>query len=126
MSRKNCACGCGKWLSGKQRKFFSDACRKRHSRTKDVLESPQHDNTVLWTCDISPFADSLKSANGEVRRLIIEDLTSSADYQDVWVKRILAQPGPKEGALTEKMQIHQIAGQLLRSLVDSLSAMEAA
>lgn len=32
MPKKFCHCGCGELLTGKQRLFYSEACRKKHAR----------------------------------------------------------------------------------------------
>lgn len=112
-----CLCGCEGHLTGKQRKFSTDACRKRYSRTgqssQDVRKLPKKEQTVKWEVDISPFADEVKSGNSGSFLHLVECLQADLDYQEVWVKRLLGHPGAQ-------LEKHQFAVAALTALIDSL------
>lgn len=118
--RINCACGCGHVLTGKQRSFWSDACRKRYHRkadSEDVRESPENDLPVFWQVDISQFSDKAVSANREHKLHLVKCLQADLEYQEVWCKRLLAQ----NSYSVDQLEMHQFAVQALGALINSLS-----
>ena len=119
--RLKCLCGCDQSLTGKQRKFRTDACRKRHNRTKSgqqgVRESLKNETTLTCTVDLGPFADIDLSA---LHRELTEALTGMIDYQGVWVKRCQAQPGYHGPELNKKERMHMAAAAVLTAIRDQI------
>lgn len=62
-----CQCGCGNHLTGKQRRYYSDACRKRHQRSQqaghsEVRELAENNGPASCKADLDLFPDKT-SAN---------------------------------------------------------------
>lgn len=117
MAKKLCLCGCENELTGKQRKFSSDACRKRYDRLQSgqetVRELPEiAENGVPEgkTWDLEGFADVDLSA---LRLELVEALSGAIGYQEVWVKRCLEQPGIMAVKPLKKMEMHRAAAHVL-------------
>lgn len=122
--RMNCACGCGQGLTGKQRMFWSDACRKRYHRKADgegVRERAENGPTVYWQVEIGQFSDKVLSANGGHKLHLVQCLQADLDYQEVWVKRLLNAPG---GCDRDQLEMHQFACEALGALIGDLVAWE--
>jgi len=89
---------CNGILSGKQRMYCSDACRKAHKRRKADKKSGQTNgqNGPAGLVDNAPqrflheFADKLSDLNSEQRLLLRKHLADMADYENTWVTRTLA------------------------------------
>jgi len=119
--RLKCLCGCGLSLTGKQRKYRSDACRKRHYRTKNgqlgVRESTKNETTLTCTVDLEQFADIDAS---DLRRELNEALTGVIEYQGVWVKRVQSQPGYHGPTLNKKERMHMATRAILIAIRDQI------
>jgi len=82
---------CGQTLTGKQRKYCSDRCRKQHSRKADNQGRELGGNgDPLGFFD--QLSDILSDLDNNDRRDFVQNIGEIAGYQDVWVKRVLAQP----------------------------------
>ena len=117
-----CLCGCGKTLTGKQRKFYSDACRKRYNRkpeSEPVRECAKNEYTVTCTIDLGQFPDMDVS---EFKRHLIDDLNNCAQYREIWQGRVINQPGitttPK--LLERLVDTHRAAETIYRSIIEQL------
>lgn len=84
-------CNCGCILRGKQRRFCKDSCRKSYERKAD-----KKDRELV--SDREPqgfferFSDALSGLNPKEKIAFAATLARLADYENTWVKRVLAQP----------------------------------
>lgn len=124
MSKKLCLCGCETPLTGKQRKFSSDACRKRYDRQQSGQDTVRELPEIAENCvpdgktwDLEGFADVDLSA---LRLELVEVLSGAIGYQEVWVKRCLAQPGVVAVKPLKKMEMHRAAAHVLTQVRDMI------
>lgn len=112
-----CECNCGNHLTGKQKRFYSDACRKRHNRRglHSVRVSSEIKDTVSCIPILTTFPDGCLSENSKLH--VVEVLSEAAKYEETWVKRILASP---ECSTPSQLEMFQESAAWLRNLVDEL------
>jgi len=124
MTKKLCFCGCETPLVGKQRKFSSDACRKRYDRqesgqgsVRELPEIAKNDVPDGKKWDLEGFADVDLSA---LRIELVEAISGAIGYQEVWVSRCLEQPGVMAVKPLKKMEMHRAAAHVLTQVRDMI------
>jgi hypothetical protein len=85
---------CGEPLSGKQRNYCSDKCRKRKARNADnpdkkTLDNPETHSPLAF---FARLADAVSDLDEGGKLELMRNLSAIAEYQQIWTKRVLAQP----------------------------------
>lgn len=135
---KLCLCGCMTPLAGKQRKYSSEACRKRYERLVNSQPQPENgpipdrkpDKLVVPGVNLSGLASAFPY---EDLREFAGHILAMADYEHTWQQRTLAEiartPGPKHVnqplsseyvRLSKMLTSYEKSEQILRWIADQV------
>lgn len=141
MKPEFCLCGCLTPLTGRQRKYASEACRKRYERF--INSQPQAENSsngsnpdakpdklTVPGVDLSGLASAFPYND---LREFARHILAMADYEHVWQQRTLAEmertPGPRHinepmspdyRRLSKILTRYQQSEQILRWIADQV------
>lgn len=121
---------CGTPLTGKQRSYCSDRCRKRASRGKsaDSSRTDVRDNQPVSVSNSKPlnifslYADTLSDLTPPGLSHLKMHLLNEAKYSDVWIERLTH--CDFDMRINEKITAQQTLSSILWRMVDDLQELE--